>query len=393
MRFLFWSILPALVAVVDADADCTGLNALSPDCISTEAPYRRDTFYVGGSYVPYSTTTQSLTVGQAYVEKLTPLTGVNQTHPLVFISAGLPPGSVWLNTPDNRQGWASYFVEAGYQVYIMDVIGNGRSLQNDLADYTLRFGSTDNITQNGFTAPELVDYYPQAEGHDKWPGTGVRGDPVFDAFESAMIPINTNYTIGELAMRAAGCNLLTYIGESFTFCHSASCMFTTLFADECPELVKATINIEPTVIPFQNLVGNSTDPTTGRTASRQYGLTNTPLTYDPPIESATELNPVEVGTDSPALRSCFLQSSNSTIHTLPEIAKVPFIMYTGSASPHITYDHCVALYLNQTQVPYEWIKLEDIGILGNGHFLYLETNNLEIANVVKAKLQELAADS
>lgn len=296
---------------------------------------------------------------------------------------------MWLNTPDNRQGWASYFVEAGYQVYILDVIGNGRSTQNDLADYTIRFGSTDNITQDGFTAPELANYYPQAAGHDKWPGTGLRGDPIFDAFEASMIPINSNSTSGELAMRAAGCRLLDLVGESFTFCHSASCQYTVLMSDECPELVKATINLEPTVIPFQTFVGGASDPN-GRSRSRVYGLTNTPITYDPPIQSASELNPVEVGTDTPAMRSCFLQASNSTIHTLPQIAKVPFVMYTGSASPHITYDHCVALYLNQTQVPYEWIKLEDIGILGNGHFLYLETNNIEIADVVHAKLQELA---
>lgn len=80
---------------------------------------------------------------------------------------------MWLNTPDNRKWWASYFVEAGYAVYLVDVIGNGRSVQNDLADYTLKIGSTDNITQSGFTAPELAEYYPQAVGHDKWPGTGI----------------------------------------------------------------------------------------------------------------------------------------------------------------------------------------------------------------------------
>ncbi|KAK6074055.1 secreted lipase-like protein 1 [Seiridium cupressi] len=381
MRLLFWSVLFVLGVAADPNTNCTGLNAISPHCDSIGTPYRRDTFYIGGDYVPYSNTSQSLTVGQVYVEKLTPLAGVNQTYPLVFISAGIPAGS----------GWASYFVEAGYQVYILDVIGNGRSVQNDLADYTLRFGSTDNITQNGFTAPELVDYYPQADGHDKWPGSGIRGDPVFDAFEASLIPLNTNYTSGELAMRAAGCNLLSLIGKAFTFCHSASCQFTTLMADQCPDLLQATINLEPTVTPFQSLVGNATNPTTGRTSSRLYGLTNTPINYEPPVDSPSELNPVEVGTDTAALRSCFLQSSNSTIHTLPEIAKVPFIMYTGSASPHITYDHCVALYLEQTQVPYEWIKLEDIGIHGNGHFSFLETNNLEIAAVVYSRLQALAA--
>jgi hypothetical protein len=275
-------------------------------------------------------------------------------------------------------------------VYVVDVIGNGRSGQNDIASYPLRLGSTDNITQDGFTAPERVDYYPQAAGHDKWPGTGLRGDPIFDAFESSFIPLNSNSISGELAMRAAGCALLTLIGESFTFCHSASCQYTVLWSDQCPELIRATINIEPTVIPFQSFLGNATSPNIGRTASRPYGLTNTPITYDPPISSPDELNPVEVGPDDLDYRSCFLQAENSTIHTLPQIAKVPFIIYTGSASPHITYDHCVAAYLEQTEIPYEWIKLSDLEIVGNGHFLYLETNNLEIAAVVAGKISDLS---
>ncbi|KAK8036144.1 alpha/beta-hydrolase [Apiospora rasikravindrae] len=376
-----------------AAIDCSGINALSPKCKSTEAAYTRDFFYVGGDYVASTVPGQSIFTGQMYVEKLTPVTGVNQTYPLVFVSAGVPSGTVWLNTPDNRKGWASYFVEAGYQVYIVDITGNGRSGQNDVAAFPLRFGSTDNITQDGFTAPKLAAHpYPQAVGHNKWPGSGVRGDPIFDAFQASIVPLTGNSTNQELSMRAAGCALLSIIGESVTFCHSGSCQYTVLMADECPDLIRAGINLEPTCLPFQSMLGDPTGPDKGRLPSRPYGFTNTPLTYDPPIASAAELHPVEVGVDTPELRSCFLQSANGTVrHTLPQVAKVPFVMYTASASPHITYDHCVALYLNQTGVPYAWTKLGDVGITGNGHFFFLETNNLEIAAVVEADLQKLGS--
>ncbi|KAK8136978.1 alpha/beta-hydrolase [Apiospora sp. TS-2023a] len=390
--------LLALVAGVAA-TDCTGINALSPKCKSSEAAYTRDFFYVGGDYVPSTIPGQSIFTGQMYVEKLTPLTGVNQMYPLVFVSAGVPSGTVWLNTPDNRQGWASYFVESGYQVYIVDITGNGRSGQNDVAAFPQRFGSTDNVTQDGFTAPELAAHpYPQAKGHDKWPGPGVRGDPVFDAFQASIVPLTANTTAQELTMRAAGCALLSVIGESVTFCHSGSCQYTVLLADECPEMIRASVNLEPTCMPFQSFLGDPAGPDKGRLPSRPYGFTNTPLTYDPPIASAAELRPVEVGVDTPELRSCFLQSTatNRTVvpvlHKLPRVAKVPFVMYTASASPHITYDHCVALYLNQTGVPYTWTKLSDVGITGNGHFFFLETNNLEIAAVVETDLQKLATN-
>ena len=41
--------------------------------------------------------------------------------------------------------------------------------------------------------------------------------------------------------------------------------------------------------------------------------------------------------------------------------------------------HCNAAFLKQAGVPVDFIRLADIGIRGNGHFLMLENNNLEIA--------------
>ena len=44
--------------------------------------------------------------------------------------------------------------------------------------------------------------------------------------------------------------------------------------------------------------------------------------------------------------------------------------------------HCNAAFLKQAGVPVDFIRLADIGIRGNGHFLMLEKNNLEIAAVI-----------
>ena len=44
--------------------------------------------------------------------------------------------------------------------------------------------------------------------------------------------------------------------------------------------------------------------------------------------------------------------------------------------------HCNAAFLKQVGVPVDYIRLADIGIRGNGHFLMLEKNNLEIAAVI-----------
>lgn len=53
------------------------------------------------------------------MEKLTPAVGVQHEHPLVFFHGGAVSGVTWLNTPDGRQGLASYFLAKGYQVYLM----------------------------------------------------------------------------------------------------------------------------------------------------------------------------------------------------------------------------------------------------------------------------------
>ncbi|KAK8199774.1 Alpha/Beta hydrolase protein [Phyllosticta capitalensis] len=369
----------ALARLTDA-ASCTGVWAVSPNCTSNEVAYKRDFFYIGGEYVYNASLSGSIFSDQLYVEKLTPQTGVNRTNPIVFISAGVPSGAVWLNTPDNRRGWASYFLDHGYQVYILDITSVGRSAQPQFSVFPMKIGSTDNITRNDYTAPELIDPYPQSQNHTQWPGTGVRGDPYFDAFMAAMIPLTSNATRLELTMRKNGCQLLEMIGSSFVVSHSAGSTYATLLSDECPSLVKASVNIEPGNTPFQSLVGNSTVPAVGRTSARPYGLTTTEIGYVPALNSSSDLETVTVGEDTAGNRSCIMQTEPA--HQLPNIAKVPYVAFTGAASPHITYDHCLINYLKQAGVDPEWIKLGDLGILGNGHFMYLEKNSDEIAAVV-----------
>lgn len=370
--------------------DCTGIKAVSPDCKTPETAYHRDIFYVGGKYIPFGNTTQSIYSGQLYVEKLTPAHPVKHDKPLIFISAGVPSGVVWLNTPDNRQGWASYFLDQGYLVYIIDITSNGRSSQEDIASFPTRIGSTDFIHENSFTAPELSLPYPQAAGHDQFPGNGTRGDPIFDAFFAAAIPLTSNTTSQELSMRSAGCALLELIGRpSYVISHSNGAVYSVLMSDECPSLIAGNVNLEPGNVPFQSLIGNSTVPSVGFTRSRPWGLANTKLKYSPAITNSSLLHPVSVGPDTPGNRSCYIQSpANNVTYTLPNLADIPYVLLTGSASPHITYDHCFPLYLNQVGVKsVEWIQLGEIGIVGNAHFSMIEKNNLEIAEVIKDWLE------
>jgi hypothetical protein len=95
-----WAAFGAGLALA-SDSACISINAVKPECKPAEPPYHRDVFFIGGDYV--TSGTSYIFSDQMYVEKLTPTSGVNKTFPIVFISAGIPAGNVWLNTPDNRK--------------------------------------------------------------------------------------------------------------------------------------------------------------------------------------------------------------------------------------------------------------------------------------------------
>lgn len=280
---------------------------------------------------------------------------------------------------------ASYFLEKGYQVYLIDQVGTGRSTQSDIITYPIFGAQTVNGTLRGFTRMQDYNDYPQAKLHTQWPGTGRPGDPAFEALVALAIPLTSNSTRLELAMRNAGCTLLSIIGKSFLISHSIGAAYPILLSDECPDLIAGNLNLEPTTIPFETVVGSRDSPNGGRAPSRQWGLTNTPLTYSPPARRPEDLKPIRVGNDTAATRNCMLQTDPP--RSLPKINRVPYVAITGEASQHAGYDHCIVEYLRQAGGRPDWIELADVGIKGNGHFGYLEKNSEQIARVAERWLK------
>ncbi|KAG8160136.1 hypothetical protein KVR01_009672 [Diaporthe batatas] len=354
-----------------AAADCTGVSALSPSCSSSQAQHARDVFYVGGRYYGDDATGSRIT-DQLYVEKLTP-PAVTQPRPVVFFHGGGGSGVTWLNTPDNRKGF----------VYIVDQTGVGRTTQTDLATYPLSSSTSAENTEKSFSGPQhFPDLYPQAVLHTQFPGTGLRGDVVFDQFQRSVLPYSTNSSGVQQVMRAAGCELLSIIGgQSYLVSHSAGALYPILMSNDCGHLIAANINLESATTPFFfPSTGPASDGSLSGSFTRAWGLSDVPIDYDPPISDPSELTQVEVGNDTLAHRSCHLQAEPA--RQLPKISAVRYLLVTSEASVHVTYDHCTVQYLEQVGGSPEWIKLADIGIHGNGHFMHLELNNLEIAAVV-----------
>src|SRR5689334_15263021 len=120
-------------------------------------------FFVGGRYVEGKT--GPLMQGQAYVEYQLPPKRM-RPYPVVMIHGAAQTGSNFTGTPDGRKGWAQYFVEQGYAVYVIDQPARGRSAWTDGMGGLTRFPASQ--IEQRFTAPEKFNLWPQAKQHTQW---------------------------------------------------------------------------------------------------------------------------------------------------------------------------------------------------------------------------------
>ena len=132
----------------------------------TEARHTRKVFYVGGQY--NKTASGTVLQNQIYVEQLTPVGVVSHPEPLILLHGGDLSGDLWLNKPDGGRGWASFFLDLGYQVYIVDEWSVGRSGAEAISSRGA--GGTLEGAEEAFTAPERYNEYFQARFHTQWPG-------------------------------------------------------------------------------------------------------------------------------------------------------------------------------------------------------------------------------
>ena len=115
-----------------------------------------------------------------------------------------------------------------------------------------------------------------------------------------------------------------------------------------------------------------------------------PLTYDPPVTNPSQLIQETTGkveyTDGLLSKyQCVQQKAPAK--QLVNIAKTPVLVITGQASIHATYDQCIVQFLQQAGVKVRFVRLENLGIRGNGHYLFLEKNSDIIAQFVDSWLK------
>ncbi len=304
-------------------------------------------FWVGteSKKVSYGT----IVAGQMYVEWLEP---AERKHPvpIVLVHGGGGQGGHYKGTGNGAAGWAHYYLQEGYKVYIVDRPGHGRSPYHPDA-----LGP---IGAHPSYATVTVDFKRAAMPgpHRRWMGTGDVGDLLVDQFQAGQNAALQDNLLAQTLWASRGAELLDKIGAAIVQVHSAGGPFSWLVANARPKLVKAIVNVEGAGNPF---AGNNV-----------YGLTQAPLEFDPPVT-----DPKELKSGGP--------------RKLKNLAGIP-IAYVTAENSNRPQGPAIVKFLKDAGCMAEDFQLKDHGVLGNGHFMMLETNRKEVFQLIQGWIQKNA---
>jgi len=254
----------------------------------------------------------------------------------------------YMGTPDGRDGWLDYFLAAGFDVYFVDRPAHGRS-PNVRSYGALGEQPTTEFIANVFTKQSK-----------QYPGGGAANSKEVIQHTASSEP---GPTVPMAVLQANLAELLDRIGPAIIVTHSAGGPSGWLATAARPNLIKGVLAIEPAMGITDNLA---------------------PLiTFQPALGANEKITLVEQPVEKPGLSACSLQPKDS-VRTVPAYkGKSILFVVAPQSSPMFTPTvHCSVHTLNQLGASAKLARLEDFGLLGNGHFMNEELNNGDIAKKV-----------
>jgi pimeloyl-ACP methyl ester carboxylesterase len=366
-------------AALGAEVHKAGAPPAVVPTFSTDDLSRTGIFYAGGKYV--GAPGKQTMGGDAYVEVWVPKQ-IRHPYPIVYIHGAGQTATDWIATPDGRPGWAYYFAKQGYVQYLVDSPARGRSPYVPDHDGNLSIRTAANLEAT-FTASAKKGNFPRAHLHTQWPGAGLMGDPVFDEFAKTQVQFlggGGPASQDELS-RDAFIALLDMIKSPvIILSHSQGGTVGWLMADARPSQVKGIVTVEPAAPPIKGV--DTAKVAYGAVGGLTWGIASDPVHYDPPVKDPSELEVVlEEKSDIPGdVVPCYLQKEPA--RKLVNLEKIPVVYLSAEGGYHRVFDHCLAKWLNQAGVKTQFVRLEDVGIHGNGHEMMLEKNSDEIAKFI-----------
>jgi pimeloyl-ACP methyl ester carboxylesterase len=275
-------------------------------------------------------------------------------YPLVLVHGGGGQAWDWLETPDGRDGWSDYFAAAGFDVYVVDRPGYGRSQRNPSC------GSFD----DAFSPANNSAFISQLASSDAsvWPG-------------GAPTPANENVVrwtatsgrgpyCGNDVAAADIAELLERVGPAIVIAHSAGGPSTFQATDMRPGSVVG-------IIAFEVAGSQPLEPSFG----------GSPLVADltmVPRELATIDND-----------GCTMQGGRPG--ELPNFAGIQLVLVGSEYGPSVEDLRCETAVWQQLGVQTRYVHLPDAGHPGGGHFSMAQLDNGEIAQTFIEMAAEIEA--
>ena len=297
----------------------------------------------------------SILRGQMYVEYFIPQQ-VRSKYPIVLVHGGGGSMLHYMGV-NGMAGWAHYYIQAGYPVYLVDRPGHGRvPYHPDALGPISACPTYGQITGDTLRAAK--------QPNKQWIGTGDIGDPALDQIMAGQNAAPQDNVMAHGLWASRGAELLDKIGPAIIQVHSAGGPFGYLVANERPKLVKAIVNVEGGGAAFQ-----------GQNA---WGLVDVPAVYDPPISDPKELTTKDV--------NGYKLQADGNVHKLKNLQGIPIVYVTAERSGRNGEGHVA--FLKQAGCDAEDLPLKSKGILGNGHFMMLEANRKQVFDVLDGWIKQ-----
>ncbi len=308
--------------------------------------------------------------GQMFVEVYIPKE-IRHEVSLIFLHGAGQTNVNWLQTPDGRKGWADYFIEKGYVVYLAEQPARGRSAYHPDVDGNRMYHSVE-VADDHFVAS--TGKWAQAKMHTQWPeDSRNRGEYGYDQFMASQVEyLDSNARSQKLVLEAAK-ELLEKTGPAVLITHSQAGPFGWQIADAYPESVPGIVAVEPFGPPF------SRNPQSA--IAENYGLGSLNMHFEPPVNKLSDFK-ITICHKEKEDQLDGIMLSEEDIHTLPALADKKILMISGEASYHAGYDYILSKLLSKLGVKHDYVLLSDAGIHGNGHMMMYEKNNMEIEEFI-----------
>jgi hypothetical protein len=188
-------------------------------------------FWVGFERKQINPTTTAL-AGTTYVQYLKPAKK-RSPYPVILVHGGAGQGTHFMGI-NGMAGWAHYFVQAGYDTYLIDRPGHGRAVYHP--DF---YGEATPVFTFQSVLPLIKEGAP-----GRWMGSADVNDPLVMQFQAGQNSIPKDMAVFKKYYETGAGQLLDKIGPSIILAHSMGGPWPYIAAATRPGKVKAILDVE-----------------------------------------------------------------------------------------------------------------------------------------------------